>query len=394
MKKVLIIVIALTLLLQLGCGKTAVNNETAGPTSTPAQQPTTAQPTTVEQPNDNEKQTQENSDKLELVLPPTIYGLVDKEVNIYFENFINARADDYIFDVTCEIGSQMSDRWTAKPLFAGEYDFKVDIYKNNSIVASAESKIIVTDKTAGEGVSKTCMVIGDSTTYYGISTGELVKLFEEDVMDITLIGTRGKDGNFREGISSYTVDDFLNNRASPFKFGEFDFTEYMLTYGYEELHYVIIHLGINDVFDFADDESLNAAMPAFMENYQLLVDKIKSYDTNLKIGVCVTIPPAASQDAFGKVYSCKQTQYRVKRNNIIWNKALIAQFRDREAEGIYLLPINVNIDTVNNYPTETSVPNSRNETEITIQKDAIHPADSGYFQIADTYYYWIKSLQK
>lgn len=402
MKKVLIIAIALVLILQLGCSKTAANGETATTTTAATQQPTTTlQPTTTVLPNtvkqsgDNAEQPLSNAaDKLEVVLPPIIYGVVDKEVNIYFENIMNARAQDYQLDVTCEIGSQLEDRWTAVPLFAGEYDFKVDICKNNAIVGTASTKITVSDKNAGEGTSKTCLVIGDSTTYYGITTGELLELFADDAMDLTLIGSRGKNGNFHEGISSYTVEDFLSNRASPFKFGEFDMNEYMLTYGYEDLDYVIINLGINDVFDFEDDESLNAALPAFMENYQLLVDKIKAYDPNLTIGVCVTIPPAASQNAFGKSFGCKQTQFRVKRNNIMWNKALIAHFDGKEGEGIYLIPINVNIDTVNNYPAEAAVTNSRNETEILIQKDGIHPADSGYYQIADSYYYWIKSLQK
>src|SRR6202022_2690510 len=51
-----------------------------------------------------------------LVLPKLIYAVASVETNIYFDNVVLApHSADYIFDVRCEKGSLLADRWAYTP---------------------------------------------------------------------------------------------------------------------------------------------------------------------------------------------------------------------------------------------------------------------------------------
>ena len=43
-------------------------------------------------------------DSTRICLPPQIYALSSRELNIYFDNIINGRDSDYDFNVVCDIG--------------------------------------------------------------------------------------------------------------------------------------------------------------------------------------------------------------------------------------------------------------------------------------------------
>ena len=67
------------------------------------------------------------------------------------------------------------------------------------------------------------------------------------------------------------------------------------------------------------------------------------------------------------------------------------QYGDREAERIFLVPVNVNLDTVHNYPTTTGPVNARSDVPASRGANGVHPAPAGYYQLADTLYYWLKA---
>jgi lysophospholipase L1-like esterase len=343
-----------------------------------------------------------------LNLPPAIPALVGKEVNIYFDNILNDDATKYQIDVTCVIGKQQAERWTCVPSATGTYPLTIDVYKNHTIkVATASTTVTVKDVAVGNGVNRSLMIIGDSTTDNGVNsqgavTAELLNLFgASDVMDITLKGTRGLSPNLHEGRSGWqtllyttmaskdgVVNAFWNPTTSAF-----DFSYYMQQQGYSTVDYVVINLGINDVFSYTDDYSLNTEITSVLNRYQTMVDSIKTFSSTIKIGIALTIPPSFSQDSFGDDYSSGQTRWRYKRNNQLWVKALINQFKGKESQLIYLLPLNINLDTVNNMLTETVPVNSRNTNTVVRQNNGVHPAPSGYLQIADAYYYWLKNFE-
>jgi len=52
----------------------------------------------------------------------------------------------------------------------------------------------------------------------------------------------------------------------------------------------------------------------------------------------------------------------------------------------------VNLDAVHNYPATTVPANSRTTEKLSRQCNGVHPSAEGYRQIADSLYYWMKSL--
>lgn len=75
-----------------------------------------------------------------------------------------------------------------------------------------------------------------------------------------------------------------------------------------------------------------------------MIDSIHAYDSTIKIGLAVTIP-AYDQ----KFFLAKSMAIHIgggdKRNVYLWTRDLINQFKGKEAQGVYLVPINTNLDT-------------------------------------------------
>lgn len=336
-----------------------------------------------------------------MILPEEISALIGEEINIYFRNILKENPSLYDIDVAGSLGQQQSERWTATPASAGTTTISFHLNKNGEIINQASTDIIVKDSSVGTGITKTAIFIGDSTTNAGTYTGELVTLFGADAMSLTLQGTRGTTPNFHEGRGGWTaamyttiadyleiINAFWNPTSS-----EFDFSYYMAEQGYAGTDYVGINLGINDTFSYVTDATIKAAIPDLLASYQIMIDSIHSYDANIKIGIMLTIPPSCSQDAFGENYNNDQTQWRYKRNNYIWVESLMAYFTGKESSNIYVVPTNVNLDTENNMQTTTVAINSRNSDTLERQSNGVHPADIGYYQIADVIYYWLKGFE-
>ena len=70
------------------------------------------------------------------------------------------------------------------------------------------------------------------------------------------------------------------------------------------------------------------------------------------------------------------------------NEYLINNFENREEDNIYLIPINVSIDPDNDYNTNNCVIDDSHSIEYIT--DIVHPKQSGYYKIAEVFYYWIK----
>jgi len=336
---------------------------------------------------------------LDLVLPPTIYTVVGREMNVYFDNLIADDATDYRWDVTCTQGLQQEERWTSglAPT-AGTTTITVAVHNkhNETPITSATASLVVKAAAAGTGVNRKCLFIGDSTTAGGITTGEVVTIFSTDAMAVTLIGTKGTGANLHEGISGWTINKFYTDATSPFYFGgAFNFSTYMSTNGYSGLNYVFINLGINDVFSKTSDAGVSQLATTMLAQLEAMITNIHTYDANIKIGLAVTTPPPYNNDAFGASYGCGQTRWRFKRNLLLWSRLLINQFQGREvADKVYLVPLSLNLDTVHNMLFNTAAPwNSR--TSLTTQRiyNGVHPDTPGYYQSADTYHAFLKGQE-
>lgn len=341
--------------------------------------------------------------EVEIVLPPIIHAVTGKEINIYFENVILCdNLENYQIDVNCSIGTQQNERWTSSHTVVGEYPITINLYKEGLKLTSASSIIKVKSVGVGSGVTKKLIIVGDSTINAGKVTQELLNISSSDPLKVSLLGVRGIAPNLNEGRGGWSTDTYVNEASNvssaetvsnPFYNNGFDFPFYMTQQGYDSVDYVCIHLGINDVFAETTDIEVNNKITSVLNNLQLMVDSIRTYNTGIKVGLMVTVPPSKNQDAFGKNYDTGQTQWRYRRNNFMLVKQMIERFKNKENEGVHLIPVNVNLDTVNNMVTEVVPINSRNTTTVTRQANGVHPADIGYFQMSDVVYFWMKSFE-
>lgn len=338
-----------------------------------------------------------------LNLPAKLYALVGEELNVYFDNILaEGRDTDYEWDVTCAVGQHMARGYVLTAEEAGEYPITISATKNGNTVM-AESTIIVSVAEQGNGVTRSFLILGDSTTNNSKLTEKITENFAGDGMNITLLGTRGEAPNSHEGRAGWTLALYHtkaehNGVANPFynpSSGAFDASYYFANTGVAVPDYFVINLGINDMFGFADDATAETGIATALGLLDDTIASVRAAAPNTKICVALTIPPNYSQDAFGKAYKCNQTRDRYKRNNALWVSKLIEMYQGRETEGIYLLPINTNLDTRFNMGFEVAQVNKRNsETyQQPIGNGGVHPVESGYWQIADVYWYFIKSFE-
>lgn len=340
--------------------------------------------------------------RLEWILPPRIYALVGQEYNIYFDNIMNDSAENYDFTVTSYIGELRDNRLRIVPTEAGEYEITITAYQKGIVKGAVTSRLIVADSEAGKGSNKKILFIGDSTTANGICVSKLNENFDEDIMDITLLGTKGDGRNRHEGISGWRIYDYsaIDGRDGEInafwnlESQKFDFSYYMQKQGYQQVDYVFIALGINDVFGVSE-ENLPETFAEMILQLQGMISSIHKFDADINVGIAITIPPGNDQNAFGKAYGVTYTLWQYKNKNFLWNKALINAFRDSEENNIYLIPINTNLDTYYNMGLEDEQCNARTDKKVTtiVENGNVHPSEEGYWQIADVYWYFLKNCE-
>lgn len=207
--------------------------------------------------------------------------------------------------------------------------------------------------------------------------------------------TNGASGTLTKksgsGDATIAFSNVQSQSGNPFWFSNaINFPQYLSTNSLATPDYVIIQLGVNDSFNATSDTEVESIADAAFIQLDAFIASIKSANTSVKIGLN-TCPTYADQDAFGYTYSNAQTSWRAKRNIVTWNKKLIAKY-GVNANNVHVVAAGYNLDGDYNMPTIATVPNARNATAITLQKDGVHPDVSGYKQIADQDTIWIKSV--
>ncbi len=352
--------------------------------------------------------TNENLDDV-LNIPSKIYAVTGIETNVYFENI----TEDYTkfdWDVTCSKGMQLERGYRVTPTDsdAGSYPLtiKATLKTNKSLTMSKTATLVISASTAGSGTTKTVIVLGDSTTNAGKPIESLVENFSNDGMTVTPLGTRGTAPYKHEGRSGWRLETYFTTQSVDYTDGRghvenpfynptsetFDADYYFANSGVAKPDWFIVNMGINDVFSPTNDSDLESIIDTCLGYLDSIVSSVGSASPNTKIGICLTIPPNHSQDAFGKAYSCGQTRDRYKRNNTLWVHDVIEHFTSNAS--VYLIPINSSLDTIYNMGMEALPVNARN-TDVTCQSPigngGVHPVASGYWQIADVYTAFLKA---
>ena len=326
----------------------------------------------------------ETGGNLNLVVPPKIYGVSNKEIALYLDNITASKLDNYMFRKVSGTGDLKSrNRIIYNIDTTGWADkTKLEIYKDDGAkIKDLEIPFKIVSETANDGIIKKCIFIGDSFIANGNITSELVRLFDNDVMNVELLGTRGSGTNKHEGRSGWSSYDYVatssfNNFTNGFlNNGIFDFGYYINQNSIDVPDYVFIQVGINDIW-----RPMNGTTT--IKNLQTMINSIKAFNSNIKVGIALVCPPYLGEYGVNNKYN------HLKRIKL--NETIIDAFSNKESENVFIVPINVNLDTIYNFTIGTTVINSRNNNTISDCTDTTHPANSGYYQIADSYYCFLK----
>ncbi|MBC7819537.1 MAG: hypothetical protein IAG10_21860 [Planctomycetaceae bacterium] len=354
-----------------------------------------------------------------LLLPPSIPAVVGTECNVYFDNAVLVpNPANFVFDSVCSKGRQQVERWTWTPTEAdvGEHSFQLDVRDGeNRVIASAKTVVKVVAANRAEGQSLSVLCVGDSLTHSSTYTQRLLdRCGQPGQPKLTLIGSHwpgDKSGpNRHEGYGGWTAKRFATHftetartgnyaqRGSPFLYrGDdgkpaLDFVRYCRDVNDGHTPDVVtIFLGPNDTFSFNDD-TIETGIDDMLKHFDLLVEMIRKQSTSTKVAVLLPVPPAATQDAFGSNYASGQTRWQYKRNQHRLVERMLERYSGRESDQVHVVPTYLGLDCVHNYPTESVPANSATESKITRQSNGVHPAASGYYQIGDMLFAWLKGM--
>jgi lysophospholipase L1-like esterase len=364
--------------------------------------------------------------KVRLVLPPVIYATPEVECNLYFDNAIlTTSVENYTFDVKCNIGLQMSERWAVTPTNdnVGHHPIIVDVRDNsNQLVARGES--IVRVELPPRKIEKpiTLLIVGDSLTEASVYPQQIVELANGGgTRWLELIGTRGPNnmppsGDVKhEGYSGWTANAFTlfsgplarsgyykrGATGSPFIYESpggvktLDFARYCADVNSGKCpDLVTIGLGTNDVFG-ARDDNIEAELGKMFEHYNAVVESIRAACPQTLIGVQLTTPPSTSEDGFRNYRGAgKQTRWQYRRNQHRLVERLLARYGGRESEHIFVIPTYLNLDAAHNFPTARERKSARSTDFVVRVTNGAHPSEAGYKQIGDAVYAWAVAMQQ
>ena len=319
-----------------------------------------------------------------IITPPKIYGVSNKEVALYLDNITPLKLNNYIIRKVKGTGDLKSRNRIIYNINTNGWSDKtvLELYNDNGDkIKDLEIPFKIVGDSTNANVTKKCLFIGDSFIANGSITSELVNLFANDVMNIELLGTKGNGTNKHEGRNGWSSYDYVatsnfNNSTNAFlNSGSFDFNYYITQNSIDTPDWVFLQVGINDTW-----RPMNGTTTT--QNLQTMINSIKSFNSNIKIGIALVCPPYLGE------YGLNNSYDHLKRINI--NETIINTFKDKESENVFIVPINVNLDCIYNFNMTTTTINSRNTETIKKCSDDTHPANSGYYQISDSYYSFLK----
>ena len=122
----------------------------------------------------------------------------------------------------------------------------------------------------------------------------------------------------------------------------------------------------------------------------MLLAEFRRVGPDTQIGLVMLVPPAASQDAFGRNYKCAQTRWQYRRNQHRVVEREMEEYGGGEEQKLFLIPAHVNLDTVNAFPIRKAPASAHATEEIGRLDNGVHPSAAGYYQIGDSIYCWLK----
>jgi lysophospholipase L1-like esterase len=327
-----------------------------------------------------------SSDTLVLTLPAHIYTIPQTETALYFENIAPFDAlSSYRLDIQCEQGIGTVNGWVWQPLHSGDYKIALTVNDSSERVLHRESSSLhVASYNAGVGESITILLVGNSLTEARIYPVKLAQLLDRPGNPSwTMIGSKRAvhDVAF-EADGGKTWKFYATHRYSPFT-AEKDGETVLDIEGYFDdscggacPDFVVFSLGLNDCFetDLSCTPCVDSCIDSSLFYTEHLIGRFRKSVPGAHYGICTMVPPNSRHESFKYSYNYSIVFTTWKRMQHKYVAAQLEQFDGREEENIFCIPTHLCIDPDKGYPAE----------------NALHPNESGYEQIAEQIYAWLK----
>ena len=179
----------------------------------------------------------------------------------------------------------------------GENSIWANIYDNNLSLVEQQSKISAIVKS--DNLSNcSALVIGDSTVAQNTMTQKMLDTFTAKDKTLTLLGTMGTAPNLHEGRSGWSANQYCTqSENNPFYNNGFDFSHYMTAQGYSEVDFVVLQIGINDLYNssmVASDDKIAETMGYVCT----MIESILAWNSSQKIIVNLLTPVNPNYDGY------------------------------------------------------------------------------------------------
>lgn len=163
------------------------------------------------------------------------------------------------------------------------------VYDANLSLVEQQSDIRV--NVANDNLSDcSALVIGDSTVKQNVMTQKMLDAFTARDKTLTLLGTRGTAPNLHEGRSGWSAKQYCTqSENNPFYNNGFDFSHYMTAQGYSAVDFVVLQIGINDLYNISIHNS-DDKIAETMGYVCTMIDSILAWNTSQKIIVNLLTP--------------------------------------------------------------------------------------------------------
>lgn len=341
---------------------------------------------------------------LRLTLPPTVYAVPGVPMNLHFANVVLTTPEAVpSFGVECAIGQTLSNRWTltATPSQLGRHPLALRASLGSGGAGErAQTAVQVVPADAGKGQDIALLIVGDSLTHASVYPNEIARLLalpgnpkwrmlgtHRPASAATNVAHEGYGGwtwsrfntlfNPERPMPGYTNSSPFVAATGPQGKPQLDVGSYITKHcGGRTPDFVTFLLGINDCFRLKADDpvALDAGITQMLQQADLLLAAFRKAAPQAELGVGLTTPGNLRDAAFVANYKQQYTRanWRAVQHRLVERQ--LAHFGGREAEGIFIVPTELNLDIVGGYP----------------ENNAVHPNGTGYQQIGASFYSWLK----
>jgi lysophospholipase L1-like esterase len=345
-----------------------------------------------------------------LLLPPKFYGVAGEAMQITYDNLVlTARSVDYQFSIGSEAAVRLTGTTRSCDLLApaaGEYPLTATLSDaNGHVLSRASSRLLVAAPDAGAGRPLRMLIAGDSNTHRTTWVNDLAALLSQSGNpQWSMLGdvpAHAAKGVRHEGLQGWSLIKFatyyhpeargsvLHNR-SPFLYAgpdgrpRLDFARYYLEKCDGRAPDVfVLQVGVTDVWGGHAHRDQAQEVTDSIACAEALVKAVHEADPRTAVALLLPPPPSASDKTFDASFGEWFAEHGRSTGNMRWDtrrgqhalaSALIEHFKDREGDGVWLLPLYASIDPVRDYATD----------------DAVHPNEAGCQEMARCVYAWLK----